>query len=82
MADGALRCFASLADRFIRRSVDPAPLAQHGLIQDLLQRLASAGCNVLPGSTPASSGNNYSCEYNCKTRYRSPFYAGILMVIS
>lgn len=30
VADGALRCFASLADRFTRRGVDPAPLAQHG----------------------------------------------------
>lgn len=30
VADGALRCFASVADRFTRRGVDPAPLAQHG----------------------------------------------------
>lgn len=32
VADGALRCFASLADRFARRQQDPAPLAQHGNI--------------------------------------------------
>lgn len=30
VAEGALRCFASVADRFTRRGVDPAPLAQHG----------------------------------------------------
>lgn len=30
VADGALRCFASVADRFTRRGVDPYPLAQHG----------------------------------------------------
>ena len=40
-ADGALRCFASLADRFTRLGVDPAPLAQSGLVEDLLERLIS-----------------------------------------
>lgn len=30
VAEGALRCFASVADRFTRRGVDPAPLAMHG----------------------------------------------------
>lgn len=30
VADGALRCFASVADRFTRRGVDPFPLAQYG----------------------------------------------------
>jgi E3 ubiquitin-protein ligase HECTD1 len=48
VADGALRCFASLADRFTRRGVDPQPLAQHGLVTELLVRLSSAA-----GSTPA-----------------------------
>ena len=41
VADGALRCFASLADRFTRRGIDPAPLAAHGLIDNLLMRLSS-----------------------------------------
>lgn len=40
VADGALRCFASLADRFTRRAQDPAPLAQHCLVTHLLARLA------------------------------------------
>jgi len=43
VSDGALRCFASLADRFTRRGEDPAPLASHGLIDVLLQRLKQAG---------------------------------------
>lgn len=30
VADGALKCFASVADRFIRKGVDPQPLAEHG----------------------------------------------------
>ena len=43
VADGALKCFASLADRFIRKNVDPVPLASNGLTQELLNRLAHAG---------------------------------------
>ncbi|XP_078031480.1 E3 ubiquitin-protein ligase HECTD1 isoform X6 [Epinephelus lanceolatus] len=52
VSDGALRCFASLADRFTRRGVDPAPLAKHGLTEELLSRMAAAGGTV---SGPASS---------------------------
>ncbi|XP_078134070.1 E3 ubiquitin-protein ligase HECTD1 isoform X1 [Sander vitreus] len=52
VSDGALRCFASLADRFTRRGVDPAPLAKHGLTEELLSRMAAAGGIV---SGPASS---------------------------
>ncbi|KAK7791453.1 hypothetical protein R5R35_010932 [Gryllus longicercus] len=57
VADGALRCFASLADRFTRRGVDPAPLAQHGLVSDLLTRLSNAATVAAPGAptTCASS---------------------------
>ena len=43
VSDGALRCFASLADRFTRRGVDPGPLAEHGLVSALLSRLSNAG---------------------------------------
>jgi len=56
VADGALRCFASLADRFIRRGVDPAPLALNGLTQELLQRLSSAGCTAVAGAASSSPG--------------------------
>ena len=64
VADGALRCFASLADRFTRRGVDPAPLAQHGLVEDLLHRLSQAGgvnANVqIVSSSAAGSGQSGS----------------------
>ncbi|XP_019870714.1 E3 ubiquitin-protein ligase HECTD1 isoform X2 [Aethina tumida] len=63
VAEGALRCFASVADRFTRRGVDPAPLAQHGLVNELLNRLSNAagpatasGSQSTPGK--ASSTNN------------------------
>lgn len=46
VSDGALRCFASLADRFTRRSVDPAPLAEHGLVQELLAKLSTAASST------------------------------------
>ena len=39
---GALKCFASLADRFIRKNVDPQPLTEHGLTRELLSRLSGA----------------------------------------
>jgi len=49
VSDGALRCFASLADRFSRRGEDPAPLAANGLIDVLLQRLCQAGETGISG---------------------------------
>ena len=56
MADGALKCFASLADRFIRKGVDPAPLAECGLTTELLCRLSQvpggAGHSSSVGGTP------------------------------
>ncbi|GFR88010.1 E3 ubiquitin-protein ligase HECTD1 [Elysia marginata] len=67
VADGALRCFASLADRFTRRSLDPAPLAQHGLIQDLLgrlQRVGESAHNVSLASTPGKSTASTDAKAN------------------
>ncbi|EDW64541.1 E3 ubiquitin-protein ligase Ufd4 [Drosophila virilis] len=43
VSDGALKCFASVADRFTRKWIDPAPLAEYGLVTELLKRLESAG---------------------------------------
>ncbi|CAG9113727.1 unnamed protein product [Plutella xylostella] len=58
VADAALRCFASLADRFARAHTDPAPLARHGLIEELVRRLGSAesgaGCVSPAVSTTVS----------------------------
>lgn len=39
VSDGALKCFSSLVDRFIRRGIDPAPLAKNGLMHELVARL-------------------------------------------
>lgn len=66
VADGALRCFASLADRFIRRGIDPAPLAKNGLMEELLTRLSNAtsssGINVSStlSTTPEAKSSNQS----------------------
>ncbi|XP_014233753.1 E3 ubiquitin-protein ligase HECTD1 isoform X8 [Trichogramma pretiosum] len=54
VADGALRCFASLADRFSRRGTDPAPLASNGLVSELLYRLSNAAG---PISSVNTTGN-------------------------
>ncbi|KAM9466848.1 E3 ubiquitin-protein ligase HECTD1 isoform 3-T5 [Clarias gariepinus] len=56
VSDGALRCFASLADRFTRRGVDPAPLAKHGLSEELLSRMAAAGGLVAGPSSTCKPG--------------------------
>ncbi|XP_024133712.1 E3 ubiquitin-protein ligase HECTD1 [Oryzias melastigma] len=56
VSDGALRCFASLADRFTRRGVDPAPLAKHGLTEELLSRMAAAGGSVSGSSSACKPG--------------------------
>ena len=55
VADGALRCFASLADRFSRRGIDPAPLALNGLVSELLFRLSNAAG---PNSTTGTVSSN------------------------
>uniref|UniRef100_A0A1A7X551 E3 ubiquitin-protein ligase n=1 Tax=Iconisemion striatum TaxID=60296 RepID=A0A1A7X551_9TELE len=56
VSDGALRCFASLADRFTRRGVDPAPLAKHGLTEELLSRMAAAGGAVSSSASSCKPG--------------------------
>ena len=57
VAEGALRCFATLSDRFTRRSVDPEPLSKHGLVEELLKRLCAAGGPTnLNTSLPSGGG--------------------------
>lgn len=53
VADGALKCFASVADRFTRKGVDPAPLAEYGLVNELLTRLSNAA-----GPVPSTSATS------------------------
>jgi len=51
----SLKCFASVADRFIRKSVDPAPLAEHGLLEHLIFRLSNATGTQLPSTSAGLS---------------------------
>eukprot|EP00053_Salpingoeca_punica_P020085 m.207429 g.207429 ORF g.207429 m.207429 type:complete len:2206 (+) comp17789_c0_seq4:215-6832(+) len=39
----ALKCFATLADKFQRKSRNPSLLATHGLVEELLRMLVSSG---------------------------------------
>uniref|UniRef100_A0A182PD90 E3 ubiquitin-protein ligase n=1 Tax=Anopheles epiroticus TaxID=199890 RepID=A0A182PD90_9DIPT len=58
VADGALKCFASVADRFTRKGVDPAPLAEYGLVKELLNRLSNAaGGPQISSSGGGSAGS-------------------------
>lgn len=51
VADGALKCFASVADRYTRKGVDPAPLAEYGLVDQLISRLSNAAGSQLSGTS-------------------------------
>ena len=64
VADGALRCFASLSDRFVRKSTDPEPLARFGLIKQLVQKLGDVAGNLgtTSSSTTASSQTNTNTQ--------------------
>uniref|UniRef100_H2Z100 E3 ubiquitin-protein ligase n=1 Tax=Ciona savignyi TaxID=51511 RepID=H2Z100_CIOSA len=70
VADSALRCFSSLADRFTRKGVNPEPLDAYGLTDELIKRLGNCGNRVAsvplnkslqsggtPGATPDSKAN-------------------------
>lgn len=58
VADGALKCFASVADRYTRKGVDPAPLAEYGLVDHLINRLSNAGgANALAMTSSGTSQN-------------------------
>ncbi|XP_067621577.1 E3 ubiquitin-protein ligase Ufd4 isoform X2 [Eurosta solidaginis] len=54
VADGALKCFASVADRYTRKWVDPAPLAEYGLVEELLKRLGNAAGPTAATTTAVS----------------------------
>ena len=62
VSDGALRCFASLADRFTRRNIDPAPLAEQDLIPQLLCRMNGVSTSQPSGShaSPVSPTSHLS----------------------
>ena len=57
VADGALRCFASLSDRFTRKGVDPEPLAKFGLIEELIRKWGDSVQANNPNKWSSSSTN-------------------------
>lgn len=72
ISDAALRCFASLSDRFTRRGVDPAPLAQHGLASELLIRLSNAaGSNPLNTSLGGANVSTASASGTLATEAKA-----------
>lgn len=82
VSDGALRCFASLADRFTRRGVDPAPLAQHGIVDELLFRLKAAGEAVHGGHGTSGVGPSTSAGATALVPVDSKSSASVSTVIS
>lgn len=78
MSDGALRCFASLADRFTRRGVDPGPLAQYRLIDELLQRLHQAG---EPGHNTSITSTPGNISISSETK-SSPSVSTVISLLS
>ncbi len=49
LSEPAMKCFVGLADRFIRRGKDPAPIVENGLIEELIRRLAQVGQSSASG---------------------------------
>ena len=43
ISEPAMKCFVALADRFIRRGKDPAPIVGKGLVEELMKRLSQIG---------------------------------------
>ncbi len=50
VAEPAMKSFVALADRFIRRGKDPAPIVGKGLIEELMKRLSQIGKPLLPSA--------------------------------
>ncbi|XP_070495105.1 E3 ubiquitin-protein ligase Ufd4 isoform X2 [Chironomus tepperi] len=72
VADGALKCFASVADRYTRKSVDPAPLAEYGLVDHLIIRLSNAGGHQLPSTSTGSTQNQKLTVASSSTTQKTP----------
>ncbi|KHN87505.1 E3 ubiquitin-protein ligase HECTD1 [Toxocara canis] len=92
VSECALRCFAALTDRFIRKSLDPVEMAQHGsLVEHLLSALvplapvsSSASLSVNPQlPTVASSASILSADSNASSTpasgHRSASFTSIVI---
>ena len=56
VSDPTLKCFMMLSDRFIRRGRDPAPIAEKGLLPELIGRLKSLNAGGPSSSSSSTSG--------------------------
>lgn len=56
ISEPAMKCFVALADRFIRRGKDPAPIVEKGLIEELMRRLSQIGKPLSSTSQGGGSG--------------------------
>ena len=60
-----MKCFMTLADRFVRRGHDPAPLADQGLMSELINLLKAAGQGRrVPGAAPPTSTHSVTTIVN------------------
>lgn len=68
VAEPAMKSFVALADRFIRRGKDPAPIASEGVQKVLIQRLSSIGQPAVvaqaTGSAEKPSGQSVNTIVN------------------
>ncbi|CAF0873085.1 unnamed protein product [Rotaria sordida] len=62
VSDNALRCFATLADRFARKTVDPEPLMRYCLKDVLLRSLHYVSKSTGNALTPVSSSTNTTID--------------------
>ena len=73
VADTALKCFACVTDRFTRKGVDPAPLAKHGLTDELLKKLVSSAM---------ACGNNTSTSMNASMSESRSSSGNVSIIVS
>lgn len=60
ISDPAMKCFVGLADRFIRRGKDPAPIVEKGLIEELIKRLSQVGQPLVAAQATPEKPSGYS----------------------
>eukprot|EP00116_Pleurobrachia_bachei_P003651 sb/3463913/ len=77
VSEGALRCFASLSDRFTRKNIDPEPLGRHGLVENLLEILTVSP--YTPSKSHAAAAGGGSASAASRT---TPSEATIIVIIS
>ena len=82
VAESALRCFATLTDRYIRKSLDPAELAESSsLVAHLLDSLLPDH-TALPSSSAPSSVNDSAMGALLAPKHSTSFISIVLSLLS